>query len=1015
MAGRTISGAYLSGVTLSDALNTNPVSIALGATISSTTGAAVTATGTSDWTIDNFGQVASTAAGTLGVGIALGTAGGTITNEAGAAIKGTAYGIQGSVAATVVSAGTIAATGTATGSGILLPGGAVMNGAGAVISGGLNGINLTGTGVVVNYGTAFGSSGSGALLSSALFNNANSALVSGYSFGVTASSISTIINQGTISSRETNGTGFFVNTKTNNVYVTSAGIDIVSGFISNSSRSAIISPLIGAVIHESSAKIDNAGLIKGQESKSSGSSTYLIGFGAWLKSGGTLSNAVSGSIIGGHYGVVVTGSGATTVTNDGSIAGSVFSGVDLFTSGTVSNAATGTITSGYIAILARAGGQLINSGSISAAYGIDIAGAGSVTNTASGHIATTGVAMISLAAGTTIVNQGTVSSTHTFGGAGVELRQGGNFTNSASGVVNAQWIGVQFGQAAQGTIAAISGNGTLTNAGTIFASDGTNGAAAWMHGTGVILNQATGTITGGPYGVVAYYDLTIVNAGSIGGTQYSIFPANAGHTMRLDVTPGAKFSGLVLGDKQGAATPKGILELAAPLGGSPAVGTISGFGSKYAGFASVIVDAGATWSLGGTVTSTQTISMGGAGSTLTLANPGSVAGTITGFSSGTTLALGGITDVASATLGAGNVLSVVETGGGTITLHFDPAQNFGTITGFNHFIAGSGTDLVLPCFAEGTRIDTAHGPVAVEHMAAGMHVASLFGGTAQIVWIGHRRVDCAVHPRPRDVWPIRIAPHAFGPGMPEAPLWLSPDHAVYVAEVLVPVRYLVNGRTIVQERRDSVTYYHVELPAHDVIRAEGLPCETYLDTGNRGAFANGGGAVDLHPDFARAVWEAEACAPLVLGGERLARIRAALLAQAARQGHRQTEAPGLVILAGGRRLPVITDGTTWQIDAPPGTTAIELRSRVHIPAETRPDATDTRRLGVAIANLRRDGKSAQLSDSALCQGWQDAEPAWRWTDGAGRIETAGAGRISFDLALTGLYWDDDAPLRAATA
>ncbi|MCX7382736.1 MAG: Hint domain-containing protein [Alphaproteobacteria bacterium] len=1008
MAGRTISGAYLTGVTLSDPANTNPVNVALGATISSTTGAAVQATGTIDWTLDNFGQISSTAAGTLGVGIALGPAGGTITNEFAATIQGTAYGIQGSAPATVISAGTIAATATATGSGILLPGGAVVNGAGALITGGLNGISLTGAGAVINSGTAFATKGAGAVLTTGVFSNTTSALVSGYVFGLTAASAATVTNQGTIVSRQTTGTGFVNN---GGGYVpSSAGVVIGSGLITNAAGGTISSPLIGAAIIGAGASIDNAGLIKGIQTTISGATTNTIGFGAWLIGGGTVNNAASGTIIGGHYGLVATGSGATTVINAGSIAGSQLSGVDLFGSATGSK--TGTITSAYIAVLARVGGQIINSGSISATYGIDIAGAGSVTNTASGHIATSGVAIISLAPGATIVNDGTASSTHTFGGAGIELRQGGVFNNGTAGVVNAAWIGVQFGQAAQGTTAGISGNGTLTNAGTIFASDGTNGAAAWMHGTGVILNQSTGTITGGPYGVVAYYDLTIINAGSIGGTQYSIFPANAGHTMRLDVTPGAKFSGLVLGDKSGAVSPKGILDLGAQTGTGAAVGTISGFGSKYLGFASVIVDAGANWSLGGTVTSGQTISMGGPGATLTLANPGAVAGTITGFSAGTTLALGGITDVTSATLGPNNVLSVVEAGGGTITLRFDPIQNFSGITSFTHFIDGTGTDLVLPCFVEGTRIATAAGPVAVEHLAPGMRVASVFGGTAEIVWIGHRRVDCARHPRPQDIWPVRIAPDAFGPGLPAAPLWLSPDHAVHVADVLVPIRYLVNGRTIVQEPRTSVTYYHIELPAHDVIRAEGLPCESFLDTGNRGAFTNSGGPIDLHPDFARAVWDAEACAPLVLGGARLSAIRAMLLAQAARLGFRRISAPALDILADGRPLAAKISGAIWQCDLPPGTAMIELRSRAHIPAETDPASADTRRLGVAIADLRLDGQPVPLTDPAFAQGWQGAEPDWRWTDGAGHIIVAGAARVAFELALTGLYWDEAPVLRA---
>jgi hypothetical protein len=40
------------------------------------------------------------------------------------------------------------------------------------------------------------------------------------------------------------------------------------------------------------------------------------------------------------------------------------------------------------------------------------------------------------------------------------------------------------------------------------------------------------------------------------------------------------------------------------------------------------------------------------------------------------------------------------------------------------------------------------------------------------------------------------------------------------------------------------------LPRHAVILAEGLPAESYLDTGNRAAFSNGGDAIAAHPEFA---------------------------------------------------------------------------------------------------------------------------------------------------------------------
>ena len=45
--------------------------------------------------------------------------------------------------------------------------------------------------------------------------------------------------------------------------------------------------------------------------------------------------------------------------------------------------------------------------------------------------------------------------------------------------------------------------------------------------------------------------------------------------------------------------------------------------------------------------------------------------------------------------------------------------------------------------------------------------------------------------------------------------------------------------TVVQQPVEKVTYFHVELPVHDVLIAEGLRCESYLETGNRAAFANG--------------------------------------------------------------------------------------------------------------------------------------------------------------------------------
>ena len=51
--------------------------------------------------------------------------------------------------------------------------------------------------------------------------------------------------------------------------------------------------------------------------------------------------------------------------------------------------------------------------------------------------------------------------------------------------------------------------------------------------------------------------------------------------------------------------------------------------------------------------------------------------------------------------------------------------------------------------------------------------------------------------------------------------------------MLIPIKHLINGKTITQERADTVTYYHIELGEHDVLLADGMPAESYLENGDR--------------------------------------------------------------------------------------------------------------------------------------------------------------------------------------
>jgi len=190
-------------------------------------------------------------------------------------------------------------------------------------------------------------------------------------------------------------------------------------------------------------------------------------------------------------------------------------------------------------------------------------------------------------------------------------------------------------------------------------------------------------------------------------------------------------------------------------------------------------------------------------------------------------------------------------------------------------------DQPVTCFVEGTRIATVSGLIAVEQLTPGDVVIVASGrGQATVQWVGHRHVDCTRHPRPKDIWPICVRAGAFGHRQPHRDLCLWPDHAVFVDDVLIPVKYLVNGTSITQVQIEQVTYYHVELPEHSVLLAEGLRVESYLDTGDRSNFVNGNGAVALYPDFASRVWEAEGCAPLMVTGPKLEAMRQRVNARA---------------------------------------------------------------------------------------------------------------------------------------
>lgn len=321
---------------------------------------------------------------------------------------------------------------------------------------------------------------------------------------------------------------------------------------------------------------------------------------------------------------------------------------------------------------------------------------------------------------------------------------------------------------------------------------------------------------------------------------------------------------------------------------------------------------------------------------------------------------------------------------------------------------------VAPCYCRGARILTERGEVAVEDLRVGDGVVTAQGRTRPIVWIGHRDIEVARHAFPLEILPVRVRAGAFGRGLPHRDLWLSPQHAVFVDGVLIPIIRLANGANVAQVRVERVSYFHVELETHDVLLAEGLPAESFLDCGSRSGFANAPGPVDLHPTFKPLSWN-DACAPLVESGELVEAVGDRLRARAETLGFRRSDDPGLHIVADGETIwPQRHADGGFAFALPAGARTIMLASRSWRPADEAA-SDDKRCLGVAVSEIEIDGQMLPLT--ALGGGWhpveREAERAWRWSDGLALLPV-GARSILVRLGV-GRYWVETEPREAREA
>jgi hypothetical protein len=308
------------------------------------------------------------------------------------------------------------------------------------------------------------------------------------------------------------------------------------------------------------------------------------------------------------------------------------------------------------------------------------------------------------------------------------------------------------------------------------------------------------------------------------------------------------------------------------------------------------------------------------------------------------------------------------------------------------------------CFTAGTRISTDRGMVLVEALRVGQQVVVVRPGGTRAVqsvrWIGHRSIDLTRHANPQHAMPIRIRADAFADGEPVRDLLVSPDHAIYVGGILIPARLLQNGVSIVREDRlRTVRYFHVELDRHDILLAEGLPAESYLDTGNRGVFENADGPLVLHPDLTadaeQTRRESLSCAPFAADAKRVEPVWRRLAIRACQLGFVVTDPattsdPALHLIVDGRACwPVATTNDRHVFVLPRSAASIRVMSRVAAPCDVAPWIEDRRGLGVAVGRVVFAGPAGRfdmaVDHPSLVDGWwaaeRDGSKFWRWTGG----------------------------------
>lgn len=286
----------------------------------------------------------------------------------------------------------------------------------------------------------------------------------------------------------------------------------------------------------------------------------------------------------------------------------------------------------------------------------------------------------------------------------------------------------------------------------------------------------------------------------------------------------------------------------------------------------------------------------------------------------------------------------------------------------------------LACFLPGTRIATPAGEICVEDLAVGDLISNARGEPVPIAWIGYGK-GLATRGHRSEATPVIVRKGALADNVPNRELHITKGHSLYIDGVLIPAEFLVNHRSILwDDNAREVEFYHIELPAHDVLLANGTPAESYREDGNRWMFLNADSGKD-QPEKAL-------FAPVLTGGPVVDAIWKRILDRSGpRPGLPLTDDADLHLIADGRRIDGRQEANGMHVFRLPAR-PIELRIVSRAGAQDELGlARDPRGLGVALRKIVVwQGRHVTLTgadDPRLCDGFHayESDGDLRWTDG----------------------------------